>query len=181
VCYGLCVTGAKLILLDERTNRGRSWRQMLTTVLHELTHVTHPEGEPHSAAFAETLRRVVAHVLPEHDAEPKPAAQGRTIMEQADDKAVLERIERPLLVKRAIQERREREAAERRDRDAAELYVRASAGALEFMRMFNLGRYLSRDPSPDEMVGKQLAVAFNGYVPLEARAARQARLARVSR
>jgi hypothetical protein len=86
-----------------------------------------------------------------------------------------------LHAQRRARHERERQAAERRDRDATELYIRASAGALEFMRMFNLGRYLSRDPSLDEMTGKQLAVAFNGYVPLEARAARQARLARVSR
>jgi hypothetical protein len=49
------------------------------------------------------------------------------------------------------------------------------------MRRFNLGAELTRYPSLDEMIGKQLSVAFNGYVPLEARAARQARLDRDSR
>jgi|RhiMetdeSRZDD1v2_1073273.scaffolds.fasta_scaffold146000_4 hypothetical protein len=46
------------------------------------------------------------------------------------------------------------------------------------MHRFNLGAELNRFPGLDEMTGKQLAVAFNGCVPLEARAARQARLSR---
>jgi hypothetical protein len=58
------------------------------------------------------------------------------------------------------------------------LQARASAGALEYMHRFNLGAELNRFPGLDEMTGKQLAVAFNGCVPLEARAARQARLSR---
>lgn len=54
---------AKIVLLDEGAQRGRTWRDMLTTVLHELVHVTHPT-EVHGAGFEETLRRVVAYVIP---------------------------------------------------------------------------------------------------------------------
>jgi hypothetical protein len=97
----------------------------------------------------------------------------------ADDQAAaLERIERPLLVKRAIQARRERKAAARLDRDAIALYARASAGALEYLRMFQIGRELSAHPGPDEVVGKQLSVMFPGRVPLTAKAARLDRLNR---
>jgi hypothetical protein len=66
------ITSAKLIVLDERAQRGRTWREMLTTVLHELVHVTRP-AEVHGAGFHETLRRVLAYVIPADglaDAEP---------------------------------------------------------------------------------------------------------------
>jgi len=66
----------------------------------------------------------------------------------------------------------------RLERAATELYSRASAGALEYLRMFQIGRELSPHPGPDEVVGKQLSVMFPGRVPLTAKAARLDRLAR---
>src|SRR2546430_3384475 len=53
--YGMCVHAPKLILVDERLNRDP--RQRMTTILHELVHVTHP-NESHGAGFKDTLERV---------------------------------------------------------------------------------------------------------------------------
>jgi len=66
--YGECVPSAKLILIDERAQRGRTPREFLTLVLHELCHVTHP-AEVHGPGFQETLKRVVAYMFE----PPEPA------------------------------------------------------------------------------------------------------------
>jgi hypothetical protein len=60
--FGMCVTSAQLVLLDERAQRGRSPKEFLRTVLHELVHVAHPD-EDHGPGFEETLKRVGAYVL----------------------------------------------------------------------------------------------------------------------
>jgi hypothetical protein len=63
VVLGMAVPSAKVILLDEAAHRGRTWRAMLETVIHELVHVVHPEAG-HGSAFEETLRRVLEYVMP---------------------------------------------------------------------------------------------------------------------
>jgi hypothetical protein len=73
--YGECVWSAKLILIDERNQRGRTPREFLTLVLHELCHVQHP-GDVHGVKFSETLKRVTSYMLDESPAmfEPRPAS-----------------------------------------------------------------------------------------------------------
>jgi hypothetical protein len=173
---------------------------LIRTLVHELCHAIHGgEPDPHGPEFQETLARVMAYMYPPPEpkqipppqaAPPRPTEPGRGgggAMETSrtdersqppDNRAALERLERPLLARRAIAQRRERAAAKRLEANASDLYVRASDTALEYMRLFALGRYLSAHPSFDEMVGKQLAVMFPGRVPYEARAAREARLGR---
>jgi hypothetical protein len=75
VVLGAVAMSARLVLLDEAAQAGRSWREMLSTVIHELAHVCHPQ-ENHGAGFEETLRRVLAYVLPDEDelAAAAPAA-----------------------------------------------------------------------------------------------------------
>jgi hypothetical protein len=61
---GMTVMSAKLILVDERAHQERTWRQFLTTVVHELCHALRPnDREAHGAAFARTLDQAVAYVL----------------------------------------------------------------------------------------------------------------------
>jgi hypothetical protein len=162
---------------------------------YEYAMLKHPDGRPVARPqalaslrkFQEAVRlaggRAPAGMAwsEERGWHPAPArVEGDT---GADDRAAaLERLERPLLARRAIQQRRERADAARRMRAAVELYARASDAALEYFRRFALGGYMSPHPNFHEMVGQQLAVAFpDGRAPHEAREARQARLARVSR
>jgi hypothetical protein len=62
---GMCERDQKLILIDAAAHRGFSSdaRQFEETVIHEIAHMLHPGGA-HGSAFAETLRRLLAHVMP---------------------------------------------------------------------------------------------------------------------
>jgi hypothetical protein len=64
---GMCVHESKLILLDEAAQRGRTPREFLTTIVHELSHLVHPD-EIHGPGHADTLERLVDFVLGSPDA-----------------------------------------------------------------------------------------------------------------
>jgi hypothetical protein len=64
---GMCVRHERLILLAEGEHRTE--QELITTVVHELTHVFHPH-ETHGPKFDETLRRVLAYLNP----SPEPVA-----------------------------------------------------------------------------------------------------------
>jgi len=81
---GMCVLESKLILLDEAVQRRRTPREFLTTVVHELAHLQHPD-EIHGPGHADTLQRLVDFVLGEPDAvgaEPRKGLpfSGRPVM-----------------------------------------------------------------------------------------------------
>jgi hypothetical protein len=64
---GMCAHDQKLILIDAAAHRGFSFssdaRQFEETLVHEIVHMLHPGGA-HGAAFRETLRRLLAYVMP---------------------------------------------------------------------------------------------------------------------
>ncbi len=69
---GTIVNSARLVLIDGDAHRRGIPKEFLTTVLHELVHVAHPD-EIHGPGFEETLKRVVAYVL--EPTEPPMAAE----------------------------------------------------------------------------------------------------------
>jgi SprT-like family len=99
------------------------------------------------------------------------------VSEQATETAIA-RMAARLHERRDAQLSQERRVAERREAEAVRRFAEASDSAVEFMRLFVLGRAVGPHPSMDECVGRQLALAYPVGPSLAARQARQARLAR---
>jgi hypothetical protein len=107
--------------------------------------------------------------------------QEQVVRELEEDAAVREGrtpLGRRLQAERQARLDDERRVAERREAEAVRAYAEASASAVEFMRLFVLGRAVGPHPSMDECVGRQLALAYPVGPSLAARQAREARLGR---
>jgi hypothetical protein len=74
VVLGMAVKPARLILVDEQRDRGRSWRELLATVFHDLVHVAHDLEGGHGATVEASLRDVLAYAMPEAELEAAPLA-----------------------------------------------------------------------------------------------------------
>jgi hypothetical protein len=62
VVFGRAVRSARVIVIDAAAHR--TGRELVTTLLHELCHVVHGPEARHGPAFADTLQRVLDHVMP---------------------------------------------------------------------------------------------------------------------
>jgi hypothetical protein len=72
--YGRVERTQKLLLIDERRCQGRPVRDFQETLIHEIAHMVHGPAESHGPRFKETLRRLLAFVVPEPADEPAKVA-----------------------------------------------------------------------------------------------------------
>jgi hypothetical protein len=72
---GICAYQQKLIVVDKAAHQQCPVpsEQLTETLAHEIAHSQHP-GDSHGPAFAETLRRLLAVVLPKVPVAPKAVA-----------------------------------------------------------------------------------------------------------
>jgi SprT-like family len=71
IVFGRAVRSARVIVIDARAHT--TGRALMETLLHELVHAVHGHQAGHGKAFAETLKRVTAVVVPDELAAPLAA------------------------------------------------------------------------------------------------------------